>query len=286
VAAQNNGGNDDRTHSKSFVAFKTDAILTNNDLIHCWISYCLDATPGRRPDPTSTSTTVGIQGNMAVVQNMSGIITTEVGRGFGLAMQNVTRAGPAQAGNAGASEDAKSYTQDQVSTLLSFHRAMNIGYLKKVWWLFKSTKTPNYNNLWRSIKAEMLRWTDRQWCWIEEGVYFNNKSLDGWIALNYNPGDSTALYLSMDKGISILKCRAPTSAHVEELRLQEEIWDATKGNATYVEVIKQAKSKDVSPPAHDFRNSSQILQCSAPYYLLYLARGATSTGQTLRSCKF
>lgn len=30
------------------------------------------------------------------------------------------------------------------------------------------------------------------------------------------------------------------------------MWDATKGNATYVEVIKQAKSKDVCHPPHDF----------------------------------
>jgi hypothetical protein len=39
---------------------------------------------------------------------------------------------------------------------------------------------------------------------------------------------------------------------LEELCQQEEIWDTTKGNTTYVEVIKQAKSRDVSIPAHDF----------------------------------
>ncbi len=129
---------------------------------------------------------------------------------------------------------------------------MNVGYLKKVWRLFKSTKTPNYDHLWQSIKAEMLQWADWQRCWIEEGVYLDYKSLDEWIALKFNPGNSTALYSSADKGISILKCHAPTLAHLEKLRRQEEIWDATKGNATYVEMIKQAKSKDVSPPAHDF----------------------------------
>jgi hypothetical protein len=160
--------------------------------------------------------------------------------------------GPAQAGGAGASEIAKPYTQDQIATLLGFHGAMNIGYLKKVWQLYKSTKMPNYDHLHWSIKAEMLQWADRQWCWIEEGVYFNNKCLNEWIARKFSPGDSTALYSSADKGISILKCHTPTSAHLEKLQQQEEIWDATKGNATYVEVIKQAKSKDISPPAHDF----------------------------------
>ena len=98
----------------------------------------------------------------------------------------------------------------------------------------------------------MIRWADWQRCWIEEGVYFDNKTIDDWIALKFNPGDSTALYSSADKGISILKCRAPTSAHLEDLRRQEEIWDATKDNATYVEVVKQAKSKAMSPPPHDF----------------------------------
>jgi hypothetical protein len=78
VATQKDGGNADQTQSKSFIVFKTNAILTNNDRVHCWISNCLDATLGRHPDPTSASTTVGIQGNMAVVQNMSGIIAIEV----------------------------------------------------------------------------------------------------------------------------------------------------------------------------------------------------------------
>ena len=112
----------------------------------------------------------------------------------------------------------------------------------------------------------MIRWADKQRCWIEEGVYFGNKSLDVWIALKFNPGDSTALYSSADKGISILKYRAPTSAHLEDLRRQEEIWDATKGNATYVEVVKQAKSKDVSPPVHYFGElwSNSHLLCLAP----------------------
>ena len=67
--------------------------------------------------------------------------------------------------------------------------------------------------------------------------YFDNKSLDEWIALKFNPGDTTILYSSANKGISILKCRAPTLAHLEDLRQQEEIWDATKGNTTYVEVV-------------------------------------------------
>jgi hypothetical protein len=56
VAAQKDGGNGDRTRSKLFIAFKMDAILTNNNLIHRWISNCLNATLGRRPDPTSKRT--------------------------------------------------------------------------------------------------------------------------------------------------------------------------------------------------------------------------------------
>ena len=83
-------------------------------------------------------------------------------------------------------------------------------------------------------------------------------------------GNSTAFYSSADKGISILKCRAPTSAHLEDLRHQEEIWDATKGNATNFEVTKQAKSKDVSLPAHDFGELwSNIATFCALLYILF-----------------
>jgi len=83
----------------------------------------LDAMLGRRHK--TTSTIAGIQGNMAVVQNMPGIIATEVGRGLGVAMQNAAKSGPTHArGSTKASEDAKPYTQDQVATLLGFHGAI------------------------------------------------------------------------------------------------------------------------------------------------------------------
>ena len=138
VAAQKDGGGGNTAKSKSYVAFRTDALLSNGDLIHHWIADKLDSTLGRRPEPTST--TVGIQGNMAVVQNMSGIITTEVGHGLGVAMQNEAISGKQKAGGAIGSEEAKPYNQDQVATLLGFHGGKNVKYLMKMWHLFKTTK--------------------------------------------------------------------------------------------------------------------------------------------------
>jgi hypothetical protein len=132
---------------------------------------------------------------MAVDQNMSGIIATAVGCGLGVAMQNAAKSGPPHAGGTNSSEEAKPYTQDQVATLLGFHGAMNVKYLMKMWQLFKMAKTPNYDHLRQAIKGEMIRWAVKQRCWIEEGVYFDNKSLDEWIVLKFNPGDSTAIFL-------------------------------------------------------------------------------------------
>ncbi len=123
----------------------------------------------------------------------------------------------------------------------------------KVWHLFKVSKTPNYDHLCCAIKAEMIRWANRERSWIEEGVYFDNKTINEWIALKFNPGDRTALYASSNKGIFILKCCTPTSAILKEQRRQEEIWEATKGNTTYVKVMKRTK-KDTNPPAHNFNN--------------------------------
>jgi hypothetical protein len=217
VAAQRDNGGGDPTKRQSHITFNTGSLLSNNALMHWWTNNQLDATLGRRTNPNRLGTTVGIQGNMAIVQNMSGIITTEVGKGLGFAMQNANKVGPAQSGRSGASNETKPYTEDQVATLLGFQGAMNVSYLTKVWRLFKTSKAPNYDHLRRAIKSKMLRCADWQQCWIKEGIYFNNKTLDEWISLKFNPGDSTTLYSSADKGISILKCRAPMSAHLEDL---------------------------------------------------------------------
>ena len=101
------------------------------------------------------------------------------------------------------------------------------------------------------IKQDMLKWADSHRCWIDEGVYFDNKTIDDWIALKFNPGDSTALYSSAERGISILICRAPTSEALEDLRRNEDIWAETKNNATFFEVTRQTSNRVVrSPPGN------------------------------------
>ena len=251
VTAQKDGAT---PTSKSWIAFASSALLSNEELIHRWISDRMDSTLGRRPEPSSGVGGSGVQGNnIAAMGNLSSVIATEVGRGLGVAMQQATQAatntGTGRSGS--SSKDVKPYTQDQLATLLGFHGAMNVTHLKKVWRLFKSTKVPNYDYMRRAIKGEMLKWADENRSWIEEGVYFDNVTLDSWIALKFNPGDSTALYSSADKGISILKCRTTTSAHLEEMRRNEDMWETTKGNATFIEVVKAAKNKEVSAPAFD-----------------------------------
>jgi hypothetical protein len=103
VAAQKDGGNGDPNKLKSHIAFRVDALLSNDTLIHCWISDRLDATLGKHPEPMVANTMVGLQGNMAAMRNMA----TEMGRSLGAAMQTNSKTGPSQSGRTGASEDAK-----------------------------------------------------------------------------------------------------------------------------------------------------------------------------------
>jgi hypothetical protein len=91
VALQMDGRNGNPTRFKLHPAFQMDPILSNDNLIYRWISKRLDATLGRLPDPNSASTTIGIKGDMSVVQNMSGIIAMEVVWGLGMAIQNTTK---------------------------------------------------------------------------------------------------------------------------------------------------------------------------------------------------
>jgi hypothetical protein len=140
VAAQT----DDANPTKSHIAFSTGALLSNDELIHCWIGDRLDSTLGRRPDPlVAGASSLGFQGDMATVRNMSGIIATEVGHGLGAVMQQATKAGTPLVGGTSTSEDAKPYNQDQLAALLGFHNVKNVQYLQKVWRQFKAQKTPN-----------------------------------------------------------------------------------------------------------------------------------------------
>jgi len=88
VAAQRDDGGGDPTKRQSHIAFNAGSLLSNDALIHWWTNDRLEATLGKRTDLNRSGTTVGIQGNMAIIQNMSGIIATEVGKGVGFAMQN------------------------------------------------------------------------------------------------------------------------------------------------------------------------------------------------------
>jgi len=72
---------------------------------------------------------------------------------------------------------------------------MNVSYLTKVWCLFKTSKAPNYDHLRRAFKSEMLCWADWQQCWIEEGTYFDNKTLNEWISLKEEALHGTVLSL-------------------------------------------------------------------------------------------
>ena len=172
-------------------------------------------------------------------------------------MQTVARGSPTQASNAGSSDDAKPYTQDHMATLLGFHGVSSVRWIKDIWQLAKATKVVNYNYLWRMIKKNMMTWADKHRFYIDEHVYFDNKTIDEWIALKFNPGDSTALYSSADKGISILICRAPTSAALEDLRRNEDIWAETKNNATFFEVTRQTSNKVVRSPPSDLTELKQ-----------------------------
>jgi hypothetical protein len=110
VVAQRDDGRGDPTKRQAHIAFTTGSLLSNDTLIHRWTNNRLDATLGRHTNLNRSGTTVGIQGNMAIVQNMPGIIATKVGKGLGFAMQNATKTNTVQLGNSGANDETKPYT--------------------------------------------------------------------------------------------------------------------------------------------------------------------------------
>ena len=67
VAAQRDDDRGDPTIRQVRIAFTTGSLLSNDALIHRWTNDQLDATLGRRTNLNRSGTTVGIQGNMAIV---------------------------------------------------------------------------------------------------------------------------------------------------------------------------------------------------------------------------
>jgi hypothetical protein len=67
VAAQRDDGGGNPTKRQSHIAFNTGSLLSNDALMHRWTNDRLDATLGKRTNLNRSGTTVGIQGNMAIV---------------------------------------------------------------------------------------------------------------------------------------------------------------------------------------------------------------------------
>ena len=98
-------------------------------------------------------------------------------------MQTVARGSPTQASNAGSSDNAKPYTQDHMVTLLGFHGVSSVRWIMDIWRLAKATKVVNYDYIRRMIKKNMMTWADKNRCYIDEHVYFDNKTIDDIIGL-------------------------------------------------------------------------------------------------------
>jgi len=67
VAAQRDDGGGNPTKRQSHIAFNTGSLLSNDALMHRWTNDRLEATLGKRTNLNRSGTTVGIQGNMAIV---------------------------------------------------------------------------------------------------------------------------------------------------------------------------------------------------------------------------
>ena len=68
MAAHRDDGGGDPTKRQAHIAFATGSLLSNDALIHRWTNDRLDATLEKEhTDLNQSGTTVGIQGNMAIV---------------------------------------------------------------------------------------------------------------------------------------------------------------------------------------------------------------------------
>ena len=95
--------------------------------------------------------------------------------------------------------------------------------------------------------ARMSRWAHDRRIPVNTSVYLEGTTIKAIIELKFNPGEGVAHLSSADKGLSIMACRARTSAETEHIREREEALSATKTIHQLDELLRLSKGSTRAP---------------------------------------
>jgi len=227
-------------NGNSYIGVPMDAITEgDDDYFEKWIDQRLDSVFGPRPNIGAVGTTGpwGTTGPHTAPSQVSALMTTEVGKGVALglrAMGHLQR-DLSQPGGGNVSE-AKGYTKDDIAALMGFAGTYRGSDLPDIWALFNATKGKNTDAYQRHLFARMKQWAYDRRIQIDQSIYLEQEMVKALVELRFNLGEGVAHLTSASKGLTILACRARTTAETERVREQKHALSATENTRQLEEV--------------------------------------------------
>ena len=90
--------------------------------------------------------------------------------------------------------------------------------LPDIWALFNATKGKNIDAYRRHLLARMKLWAYDRRIQIDQSIYLEQETVKAIVELRLNPGEGVAHLALASKGLTILACRARTTAETSKLR--------------------------------------------------------------------
>lgn len=162
------------------------------------------------------------------------------------------------------------YDEFQMAIIQGFAHVEDITGVPIIWALFQYTKSLDTHK--DNVKRRMTKWAstttrDRpEHVQIDRSLYITDAAMRDILALNFNPGGVAAEADTADKGLSILCCRARTSAQRAEIRRLEKAADKSKRNWSKKEAEDdEVTAYDTGALPDDY---NELLRCLGTYCAL------------------
>ncbi len=226
----------------SWVAFSVKAITEGEDEdLSRWLRQRLSSNLGAGLTTGSLAEAIG-----ARAQGLPNVLVQFAAkRGKGVAMGLMVwglLANPTTLqGGVGDGESKQGYSTEDIAALMEFaciHRGQD---LPTIWDYFNKSKGKNINDCRRHITTRMKQWAYDRRIKIDKSIYLKQDTIKATVYLKFNLGKGVAHLSSASNGLSILTCRARTSAETERIREHEHAMEATEGTRQIDELLCLSK---------------------------------------------
>jgi hypothetical protein len=113
--------------------------------------------------------------------------------------------------------------------------------------LFNATKGKNIDAYRRHLFPWMKQWAYDRRIQIDQSIYLEQETAKAMVKLRFNPGEGVAHLTSVSKGLTILACRARTTAETERVRKQEHALSATENTHQLEDLLRLTKGTTRAP---------------------------------------